>query len=201
MTGSRFTWKKTRIRYDAADRAVYGPAMTETVIRPAQPQDIDALSALGERTFVETFVDGFGIPYPPADMTAFVAAAFSPAATRARLADPAQGWWVAESCGRLLAYANTGPNSLPHPDAQPGETELKRLYVAREAQGTGLGTALLAIALDWMTAQGAGAQWIGVWNGNLKAQKLYAAHGFEKVGEYLFPVGAWNDEEFILRRG
>ena len=41
----------------------------------------------------------------------------------------------------------------------------------------------------------------GVWSGNLKAQKLYQAHGFEKAGEYEYPVGAWRDHEFILRRG
>ena len=36
---------------------------------------------------------------------------------------------------------------------------------------------------------------------NAKAQKLYAAYGFEKAGEYQYPVGAWMDDEFILRRG
>ncbi|OYX79912.1 MAG: GNAT family N-acetyltransferase, partial [Brevundimonas sp. 32-68-21] len=34
-----------------------------------------------------------------------------------------------------------------------------------------------------------------------KAQRLYAAYGFEKAGEYEYPVGAWRDHEFILRRG
>lgn len=180
--------------------------MTRAVIRRAVPDDIDALSALGARTFVETFVEGFGIPYPPDDQAAFIDAAFGRETIRARLADPAQAWWAAEADGGLVAYANAGPNGLPHPDARPGETELKRLYVAREAQGCGLGSRLLAAALGWMDAQGDGAhgprtQWIGVWSGNLKAQKLYAAHGFDKVGEYLFPVGSWNDQEFILRRG
>lgn len=46
-----------------------------------------------------------------------------------------------------------------------------------------------------------GPLWVGVWSGNLKAQKLYAAHGFEKAGEYQYPVGRWLDDEFILRRG
>ena len=52
-----------------------------------------------------------------------------------------------------------------------------------------------------MRTNTAGALWIGVWSGNAKAQRLYAAHGFEKVGEYDYPVGAWRDREFILRRG
>ena len=34
----------------------------------------------------------------------------------------------------------------------------------------------------------------------MKAQKLYAAYGFTKAGEYKYPIGSWLDDEFILRR-
>lgn len=175
--------------------------MTEVLIRPAKPDDAEALGALGRRTFIETFVDGFGIPYPPADLAPFLDANFSPEAMRGRIAEPGAATWVAEVDGVILAYANAGPNTLPHPDAAASHMELRRLYVAGSAQGTGLGTRLLAIALDWMQANGDGPLWIGVWSGNLKAQKLYAAHGFVKAGEYAYPVGTWRDQEFILKRG
>jgi ribosomal protein S18 acetylase RimI-like enzyme len=39
-----------------------------------------------------------------------------------------------------------------------------------------------------------------VWSENFGAQRFYARYGFEKAGEYLFPVGDTNDLEFILRR-
>ena len=108
---------------------------------------------------------------------------------------------MAERAGELLAFANAGPNGLPHAEAKSGDLELRRLYVAKSAQGLGLGTALLTLALDWMQANTSGPLWIGVWSGNDRARRLYAAHGFEKVGEYDYPVGAWRDREFILRRG
>ena len=175
--------------------------MTEPVIRPAVEADAEALGALGRQTFIDTFVDGFGIPYPADDLEAFLDASFSAGATRTKLKEPGAAWWVAERDGALLAFANAGPNTLPHPDARPGHAELRRLYVAKSAQGLGLGTKLLAVALTWMEANTTGPLWIGVWSGNLKAQKLYAAYGFEKAGEYQYPVGAWLDDEFILRRG
>lgn len=175
--------------------------MTEPVIRPAVDADAEALGALGRQTFIDTFVDGFGIPYPADDLKAFLDASFSAGATRTKLKEPGAAWWVAERDGALLAFANAGPNTLPHPDARPGHAELRRLYVAKSAQGLGLGTKLLAVALTWMEANTTGPLWIGVWSGNLKAQKLYAAYGFEKAGEYQYPVGAWLDDEFILRRG
>ncbi len=176
--------------------------MQTPVIRPARSDDAAALGELGRRTFIDTFVTGFGIPYPAADLEAFLDASFSPEATTKRLQEPGAAWWVAQAeDGGLLAFANAGPNTLPHPDAQASHAELRRLYVGREAQGLGLGTRLLALSLDWMQAHTDGPLWIGVWSGNAKALKLYAAHGFEKAGEYQYPVGAWRDDEFILRRG
>lgn len=175
--------------------------MTAFAIRPAIPDDAPALAVLGRTTFVETFVEGFGIPYPPEDLDPFLDRTFSEATTRARLADPDHRYWVAERQGEILGFANTGRCGLPHPDARPGHAELHRLYVSRAAQGMGVGTALLKVALDWMEANTDGSLWIGVWSGNLKAQKLYAAHGFAVAGEYQYPVGNWRDDEFILRRG
>lgn len=175
--------------------------MTETLIRPAVQADAAALGALGRQTFIDTFVDGFAIPYPAGDLQAFLDASFSADTIRARLNEPGAAWWVAERDGELLAFANTGPNTLPHPDARPSHAELRRLYVSKAAQGLGLGTRLLTIALEWMEAHTDGPLWIGVWSGNLKAQKLYAAYGFSKAGEYQYPVGRWLDDEFILRRG
>ena len=175
--------------------------MTAFAIRPATPDDAPALAALGRATFIETFVNGFGIPYPPEDLEPFLDQTFSEATTRARLIDPDHRYWVAERDGEILGFANTGRCGLPHPDARASHAELHRLYVSKGAQGLGVGTALLKVALDWMEANTDGPLWIGVWSGNEKAQKLYAAYGFEKAGEYQYPVGAWRDDEFILRRG
>ena len=175
--------------------------MTDALVRPARPEDAQALGALGRQTFIDTFVTGFGIPYPEADLTAFLDANFNTEPTLKKLAEPGAAWWVAERDGELLAFANAGPNGLPHPDARPSHMELRRLYVSRTAQGLGLGTKLLNLSLEWMQAHTDGPLWIGVWSGNAKAQRLYAAHGFEKAGEYDYPVGSWLDHEFILRRG
>jgi len=177
--------------------------MTDAVIRPPRPEDAAALGALGRQTFIDTFVakDGFAIPYPAADLETFLDANFLPESMAKKLEEPGAAWWVAERDGELLAFANTGPNGLPHPDATPANMELRRLYVGKSAQGLGLGTELLKLSLDWMEANTDGPLWIGVWSGNLKAQKLYEAYGFQKAGEYQYPVGAWRDHEFILRRG
>jgi GNAT superfamily N-acetyltransferase len=98
-----------------------------------------------------------------------------------------------------VGYVQAGPCALPHLEVTPRCGEVKRLYVREETQGSGLGTRLLAAALEWLGAPGR-RLWIGVWSQNLGAQRLYARHGFERVGAYQFPVGNTLDDEFILSR-
>ena len=169
-------------------------------IRRATEGDAAALAELGARTFVDTFVRGFQIPYPADDLAAYMKKAYSAEALRACLVDPARHWLVAERAGELVAFAEAGPCGLPHPEASAEHGELKRLYLDRSVQGQGLGPELLQRSLDWLEARAPGPLWIGVWSGNERAQRLYTRRGFQKVGEYDYPVGAWLDREHILRR-
>jgi ribosomal protein S18 acetylase RimI-like enzyme len=170
------------------------------VIRSAVPADVERLAALKLETFRETFLDGFAIPYPPADLAIFETASYSPAAVAGELADRQRKNWVAEAGGRLIGYAQVGPCKLPHPDVSPDHGELYQLYIRGEAQGLGLGKRLLQIALDHLAATRPGPVWLGVWSGNHKAQAVYRKNGFDKVGDYEFPVGNWRDQEYIFRR-
>lgn len=175
----------------------------QPLIRYAVEADAPALAALAESTFIETFgPSGFDIPYPAEDLADFLRLSYAPDRVAGWIKDPAETVWIAQDqAGALLAYAQVGPNTLPHPDARPTHGELKRIYVARAAQGSGLGQALIEQALAQLDPVGDATVWIGVWSGNLKAQRLYARYGFEKAGEYEFPVGRVRDREFILRRG
>ncbi len=170
--------------------------MTDASIRKAAPGDAAALAALGARTFTDTF----GHMYPPADLKAFLDSDHTPDAFAKVLADPRQAIWLAEQDGGAIGYAQAGPCALPHPEVTPGCGELKRLYVLKSVQGGGMGGRLLAASLEWLQTPGR-RLWIGVWSQNHGAQRLYGRYGFEKVGEYEFPVGEIRDQEFILRRG
>jgi GNAT superfamily N-acetyltransferase len=167
-------------------------------VRLATLEDAPVLSELGARTFRETFVEDFNVPYSEADLATFLPAAYGVEALTRYLADPASAHWVAEADGRPVGYALAGPNGLPHDEARPGDGELKRIYVTREAQGLGAGRLLLDAALAWL---GPRRIWIGVWSGNDRARRVYEKRGFTQVGEYGFRVGETLDRELILRRG
>jgi ribosomal protein S18 acetylase RimI-like enzyme len=170
--------------------------MPEPVIRRASAADAEALAAIGEATFVETFAH----LYPPEDLAAFLPEAYGLERTRADLADPAKAHWLVEQAGQVIGYATAGPCGLPHEAVTPACGELKRIYFLKGHQGGGLGKRLFAEVMDWLQSDGPRAVWIGVWSENHGAQRFYERHGFSKVGEYGFAVGKTIDHEFILRR-
>jgi GNAT superfamily N-acetyltransferase len=165
-------------------------------IRRAGTGDAETLSALGARTFTETF----GHLYAPEDLADFLREAYAPERQRTILSHPDYAVWLLEIDGEAVGHAAAGPCGLPHPEVREGDGELKRLYLVKGLQGGGHGSRLMQAAMDWLLREGPRTLWVGVWSENHGAQRFYARHGFAKVGEYLFPVGKARDLEFILRR-
>ena len=196
------------------------------MIRRATPADAEALSYLSRTCFTQTF----GHLYAPSNLDAFLDEAYSPTVLRAELDDPERATWllfdepVDEARATLssddlpgtpeprdeaptssvsqapIGYVTACPAHLPHPDVAPGDGEVQRLYILQGHQGGGRGTALLRTALDWLERDGPRTIWIGVWSENYGAQRFYARHGFEIVGDYSFMVGDHADHELITRR-
>ncbi len=171
-------------------------AAERPAIRRAGAGDAAALADLGTATFNETF----GHLYAPEDLAAFLAATYSRAACARLLADPGIAVWLAGPAQHPTGYVVAGPCKLPVPNREPRAGEIRQLYLHRSAQGRGLGTRLLLVALDWLRANGHAPLYVGVWSENVGAQRLYARHGFGKIGEYDFPVGRHLDREFILKQ-
>ena len=167
------------------------------IIRRAGPDDAEALAAIGQATFVETF----GHLYPPEHLAAFLAEAHGVERAKADLANPAKAVWLVEAGGEVVGYALACPCKLPHPDVTPACVELDRIYVLAAHRGGGVGSRLIGEVFAWLERDGPRRIWLGVFSGNLGAQRLYARHGFEVVGGYKFVVGETLDDEFIMRRG
>lgn len=165
-------------------------------IRRATVDDAATLAALARATFTEAF----GHHYEAADLQAFLDDAYDVGKQATILAHPDYAVWLLESDGRAVGHCAAGPCGLPHADVQPGDGEVKRLYVLAEAQNGGHGARLMDAAMAWLERDGRRKLWVGVWSENPGAQRFYARYGFEKVGTYGFRVGRVVDLEFILRR-
>ena len=170
--------------------------LSSLTVRDAAPGDLTALVTLSQKTFT----DKFGPLYNPEDLAAFLEESHGEEAYRGYLADPENLVRVAEyGDGKLGAYLLCSPLSLPANDALPGAVEMKRLYVDTPLQGRGLGSRFIDEALAWARSRAAPEMYLSVFSENFGAQRLYARSGWEKVGEFVFPVGRHEDLEYLLR--
>ena len=76
--------------------------------------------------------------------------------------------------------------------------ELQRLYVSRESHGRGVGKALSNKVEELARDLGYRKIWLGVWEGNFVAQKVYESMGYERVGEHEFTMGRCIQMDWIM---
>lgn len=160
-------------------------------------EHLPVLSALMRTTFTTTF----GHLYPPADLAQYLDTAYAAEQLASEITDPRNFWRLLLDGEVAVAYLECLPAHLPHPEVRPDHGEIERIYVRADRQGEGLGKVLMGAALDHLRDRyGNAPQWLGVWSENQRAQAFYRAYGFEKAGEYEFPVGTSLDRDFIFRR-
>ncbi|MEP6691842.1 MAG: GNAT family N-acetyltransferase [Gemmatimonadaceae bacterium] len=168
-----------------------------TTIRLATLADAIALADLGARTFVESYASATA----PADIAEYLAATYSPDRQRAELEDPRSAVFVAERGESLSGYAWLYARTHASCDVGADAMELARIYVAREAAGQGLGSALLDALVDEARRRGARSLWLSVWTENASAIAFYERRAFTVVGSQPFRVGTDIQRDHVMARG
>jgi len=168
------------------------------IIRPVDITDIDELAAPLSELGAVTFTESFGHLYSAKDLSFFVNKNHSETAYRRDITDTAHHISVAQTGKELVGYISLGPNHLPCDPPVQNSVELTRLYIRSDHQSQGIGQKLI----DWAVphAQGLGFKnmVLSVWSENFAGHRFYERNGFEKIGEYQFPVGDHLDDEWIL---
>jgi ribosomal protein S18 acetylase RimI-like enzyme len=75
------------------------------------------------------------------------------------------------------------------PELSRPALEIERIYVMAAHQGKAIGNALLEHNLSYARGQGYAVIWLGVWEHNLAAIRLYERWGFTKFGSHIFLLG------------
>ena len=168
----------------------------DLIIRRGTVVDAALLSELGARTFAETFA----ADNTPEDLAAYTSASFNVAQQTAELEDPASIFLIAEINGTAAGYARLRASEPEKCIEGANPIELVRLYVSRDWLGKGIGGELMRACLDAARQAGHETIWLGVWEGNPRAQAFYRKWNFRAVGEHIFPLGLDLQRDLLMER-
>lgn len=166
-------------------------------IRPAVSGDEYALGAVGAATFLESYTETI----PGADLISHCEAQHAPEIYKNYIAsnDPNYACWLAEYSGTKAPIGYAVTTSVEAPTVgQPGDIELKRIYVFSKYHGTGTGRELMTHALVHAREIGAKRMLLGTYDQNHRAVAFYERAGFQKVGERKFTVGGQVFDDIVM---
>jgi GNAT superfamily N-acetyltransferase len=142
-------------------------------IRPAEPEDAPDVA----RIYVDSWNAGFGhlMPARPLDVEQV-------AGWAGELAAPGESrWWVAERSGHIVGFVGIGPSRDPV-DATLGEVDT--IAVDPPAWRNGVGRALMATAIDALTAAGYLRAILWTIEGYEQGQRFYESQGWVRDGRW-----------------
>ena len=140
----------------------------ETSIRPAHEADRDLLLRMAER-----LQEGVAAWRDPEKVRRAVVGWVSD--SLADLADPNSAAFVAEQRGEVMGFVCVSERA--HFTGQV-DTYIGELVVAKDAEGSGLGRALVDAAEDWGRARGRTRVVVDTGAANAPARRFYAALGY-----------------------
>jgi len=165
-------------------------------IRRAGVGDAEMVASLGARLFTETY----GPTHPEPELSRYLARTFSLALMQDALASPDVTIFVGEdAAGSPLGYSflRTSPDP-PAGVAGARVFEIVRFYVDADAQGRGLGAALMRASLADAQRRNADAVWLQVWKEAPWAVGFYQRMGFAVVGSAPFYFGDQIGDDYIM---
>ncbi len=146
----------------------------------------------------ETFYDSFAKQNTKADMDIFLAEQFSRDMLLKQVAEPSNIFFIAYENEQPAGYLFVKEGSHSQADFT-NPLEISRLYACKQFIGKGIGKKLMQTAIDYATASGNDAVWLGVWEHNLRAIQFYTSFGFEKFGEHDFLLGNDLQRDWLMR--
>lgn len=175
-------------------------------IRNARSGDVDQVIQLGSHVFNLSF----GHSLEPQDLQAYLDEAYTQDAIADEIADPKKDLLVATipatpredldaSREKVVGFVLlTRGSSDPCIDNLESKIELQRLYVHADHQGSGIGKLLTKRVEEMAREERYEHMWLGVWEENFKAQKVYEKLGYKRVGEHGFKMGECVQTDLIL---
>lgn len=190
----------------SSDNSIPPESRYQLSLGRSNPSDADDVLSIALPVFTQTFAHTCS----EEDMTLYLNTHFTLEHILAELNNPNKRFLIAydttdtlssSSKGKCAGFAQlTIGSSEPCVEDIPDKVELQRIYVDSEHHGSGLARLLMNAALSVAKSEGYKNIWLGVMQGNTRAEKFYQKFGFERVGQHDFYLGSDKQTDDILVR-
>ena len=172
-------------------------AMNEGIsVRTCNEKDIDALVALGIKTFRDTF-DEYN---SPENMIRYINETFTRKILEHEMKQTGTVFFLAFDGRRTAGYAKVRSSYTPPELEGKATLEVERLYAHREYIGKRVGHMLMQTCLAYGKKKGIQTLWLGVWENNSRAISFYEKNGFVKFGEHTFMLGDDAQTDWLMKK-
>ncbi|WP_420385691.1 GNAT family N-acetyltransferase [Roseivirga sp.] len=165
-------------------------------IEKVSAEELEVLRSLS----VETFSDTFSNMNDPENFDSYLKKAFSMQKLSDEFKHPDSFFYFLKDESGLLGYLKINTKTAQTEQLLDSALEIERIYIVQEAQGKGLGKALLEFAMGEAKARQLLCVWLGVWEKNEKAIAFYKHHGFEVFADHPFKLGDDLQRDLLMKR-
>ena len=139
--------------------------MDGIILKKCTEEDADILRSL----LAETFSDTFASMNTPEDMELYLNQAFARDRILEELRNQDSAFYLLYQDDRPAGCIKLNEAAAQTENGDPHSLEIERIYVAKEFQGTGLGSRLMDEAVRLAAEQKKEYIWLGVWEKNERA--------------------------------
>jgi diamine N-acetyltransferase len=179
--------------------------MDEITIRLSTFEDIAQMRDLAIKSYLDTFAES----NTPENMETFLKDSYSLKKMQEEFFEAGAVLYLAYKKGlgseptseKMVGFLRLRINEEAADKLGNNSIELHRLYIHPDFKGMGIGNKLMEAALTYATQNKFDWIWLGVWEKNFNAQKIYAKWGFEKFSEHVFQMGDDAQTDWLMKKG
>ena len=157
----------------------------EINIQLVNKEEVDLLVTLAR----DTFIAAFGSYNTESDMNQYLDERVTAAYMSKELDTDGSFFYFAKMNGTLIGYLKLNIDLAQNEPLGSKSLEIERIYIESDYQGRGIGQQLLNFAFAKAKAWNKSTVWLGVWDQNSGAIKLYERNGFQPFGSHDFQLG------------
>lgn len=160
--------------------------------------DAPFIAEIGGSVFAATF----GHSMSETDLNTYLQESYSVEAITSDLKNSLMDFIIAyNEHDRVVGFAQmTQGTSEPCVADADLPVELQRIYLHQDFHGLGIGKRLIQEIENIARHKGFITMWLGVWEENFKAQKVYQNAGYIKVGDHGFKMGDCVQTDWIMSK-